>query len=281
MIAQNESHFGMSHIAIHLSRMNVTLPQLSGLGARVFNRQRGDETRGELQRVNHFVFASFAGMGRDSVNRQRGRITGERFPIHFAGMFAVEGVGGIRAEFVQIQFINTMPDLFIRVEAHADRSMFDLRMRDHIFNKSHDDRHARFVIRAEQSCAACRHQIFSDTTQHLRIFCRINNLRWIIGQHNRFAIPIFVNDRFNIRAAKIGRSVYVRQISNRRQKFFRGRRDRRQHITVLRHTHIARAQHFQLARQHVQQVPLLLSAGRGRRIAITGRINFCVTQKTI
>ena len=65
-------------------------------------------------------------------DRHRRQVGGERLAVDLAGAAAVERVGDVGAELLQVDVIDAVADLLVAGEADADRAVRNLRMRRQI-----------------------------------------------------------------------------------------------------------------------------------------------------
>ena len=147
--------------------MNPSLPSVVS-GAQ---RSRGSAARSlpaEIGRVHHAFGPRLHGMSGDAVDDDLGRIAGKGFPANLPRRTAVQGVSSVRPEHSQIQFVHAPADLLIGREADSDQPVLPLRLPQQPLDQSHDHRHARFVVGAEQRSAAGGHDVFAHGRSKLR-----------------------------------------------------------------------------------------------------------------
>ena len=86
----------------------------------------------------------------DGHNRQVG---GKSLAVDLPLPDAVQGVGNMCAQLLQVQVIDAVADFFVAGETDADRPMTNYRMSRQVSGRFHDDRDAGFVV-AAQECSA-------------------------------------------------------------------------------------------------------------------------------
>ena len=104
---------------------SLALPSVVS-GEQVVFRQAVDDGSGDLDRVLHLAFGK-AGMGADALDGDGGGIGGEGLVLDIAGGLAVDGVGKIGAELLQVDLVDAAADLLIGGEQDLDGAVLDLR----------------------------------------------------------------------------------------------------------------------------------------------------------
>ena len=132
-----------------------------------------------------------------------------RFVADLAELFAVDRVGELGAESLDVKLVDAGSDFFIRREGDRDRAVFDLRVLHQRIDHRHDLSAAGFIVGTKQRRAVGRDDVVADQLFEDRILCDGDDLRWILRQHDVAALIILVNDRIDVFAGDGGRSVHV------------------------------------------------------------------------
>ncbi len=207
VVADDQPHGRVGSVRQHPGRVQETLAPLRRLGGKLAARQRGHEVGGELDRVHHAILRR-AGMRADALDHHLDLIGGERLHLDLAEPGAVQRVGDIGPDDLEIEVIGAVTDLLVDREHDAHRrarSVVGGEPRD----RGHDLRHPRLVVRAEQRPAVARDEIVTQPLGQLGQLGRIEHLALVAGQHDRLTAPGAVDDRHDARAGRIRRRVDV------------------------------------------------------------------------
>ncbi len=241
-------------------------------------RQHGVQLRNHLQRVNHLVL----GVSRMDI-----------LPLHLylrAGGIkililqlpfetAVHGIGELRPEALHIEEIHATPDLLVRCETQAHRSVFQFRMSHHILGSRHDFRHPRLVIGTQQRRPVGRNQRMPLIKRQLREIRHPHHQRII--QTDVFTIVILNHLRLHIRAAHIGTGIHMGDKPDHRASLISRRgRNRTHRIPIGIHLHILQPEPFHLLCQMVQQHQFLCRRRISLALRVALRVETDIFQKT-
>ena len=110
-------------------RMQEALLAFGGFRRAGILRQPIDDGGGDLDRVLHLALGK-AGMGADAFDGDGGAVGREGLVLDIAGGFAVDGVGEIGAELLQVDLVDAAADLLVGREQDLDGAVLDLRIVD-------------------------------------------------------------------------------------------------------------------------------------------------------
>jgi hypothetical protein len=99
-------------------RMDVTLSVLGRLGREPVGRQRHHELRGKLDRVYELALRG-ARMHRQTPDRHPHGLRGERLDLELAETRAIQGVGDVCTERVEIEVLRATPNFFVDRECDS------------------------------------------------------------------------------------------------------------------------------------------------------------------
>ena len=154
------------HRAVHMSQVEETVVALSVLGS-LEARQIADELARHAHRVTHFV----VGRARVNISAREddcglGRI--ERLILQLANSSAINGVGKLSTEALDIEMVSTLANLLIRSEAYADFAMLALGVSHEILHCGKYGCDTRFVISPEERGAIGDNNILPYIIEELR-----------------------------------------------------------------------------------------------------------------
>ena len=190
-----------------------------------------------------------------------------------AELAAVNRVGKIRAERLDIEAVCTAARLLIRREAQADLAVRDLRVRHEIFRSADDGRDAGLVICTQKRRAVRHHDVLALVALDAREVRdrEDDSLRFV--QHD-IAARIRVDDLLMDWAARrIRTRVEMRDKADDRRIVPVVRRQRRHDVAVLVHRHLREADGPKLVSQVLGQHHL---AGRRRAFLVVCLIRLCI-----
>ena len=118
-IAHDEADRGFLQRAGDADRMQKTLLALGGLRRAGVFRQPVDDGGGDLDGVLHLALGE-AGMGADALDGDGGAVGRKRLVLDIPGGLAVDRVGEIGAELLQVDLVDAAADLFIGREQDLD-----------------------------------------------------------------------------------------------------------------------------------------------------------------
>ena len=209
-------------------------------------------------------------MGADAFDGNGGGIGGECLVLDIAGSLAVDGVGKIGAEFLQIDLVDAAADLLVGREQDLDGAMFDLRIVDQETRRIHDFGKPGLVVGAEQRGAVRGDDIIADLIEKRRMIGDPDDLRRVARQHD-VAAPIVLDDlRFDVRAGAVRRSVHMRAEANDGNLLVRIGRNGRIDVAMFVEMGVADSHRLKFAGKQAAQVFLFLGrwTGRGRRVGL-------------
>jgi hypothetical protein len=149
-------------------------------------------------------------MDRQAADRHADRRRRERLDLELAEVGAVERVGDVRAECVEVEVLGAAPDLLVHRERDADRRARALAVASEAPHRSHDLGDPGLVVGAEERRPVARHEVVTDTRRERRENGRIEDLSRITRQHDRVTSPRLVDDRRDVGADDVRGRVHVR-----------------------------------------------------------------------
>ena len=186
----------------------------------------------------------------------------EILKFNFVCRSSVDRVGILRSEFGNIKEVRSFPDLLVRSEGDAERSVRKF-LRLNGFDGGHDLRNARLVVGSEQSRAVGRDECVSDEVFHERVECCVEFQSGAAEADGR-AVPVFDDLRTDIRPACAVGGVHVRDESEGVGVFVSGCGGQlRTDVAFGSHAHVFEFERAQLFRKMFRELALF----RGRRMS--------------
>ena len=189
--------------------------------------------------------------------------------LQFALHAAVDGVGEVGAESLDVEEIHAAAHLLIGREADADFAVFDFGMREQVLRGGHDLGHARLVVGAEQRRAVGVDQRVS--LEELQFGEVRDPHRELAVQRDVAAVVLLDDAGLDILAAHVGRRVHMGDEADHGSVLAARRRgDGAHHVAVSVHRDFGHAERLHFVAQSGQQDFLFL--GRRERAALLGRL---------
>jgi hypothetical protein len=141
--------------------MDEPLTLLGRLGREPVAGKLLEQPRGELDRVHHLPLRR-PRMDAMAADADTHLGCGERLVVDPPDLGAVQRVGEVRSECVDVEVLDAAADLLVHGEADADRRVLDLRVADEIGDRGHDLGHARLVVGAEEGRPVRRDDVVAD-----------------------------------------------------------------------------------------------------------------------
>ena len=139
----------------------------------------------------------------------------EVFILQVANVASIHGVRPLAPELLHIEMMCAHTDLLIRIEAHTNVAVLNLRMVAEIAHCLHDLSHTRLVVSPEQRGAVSHNQVFALVLQQLREFLwRGDDAR---RKLNVTAIVVLYDTRLNISAAGVECGIVMGNEPDRRR----------------------------------------------------------------
>ena len=199
-------------------------------------------------------------MHADTLDRELQLVGGERLDLDLAESGAVERVGEVRAEPVDVEVLRAPADLFVHREPDAHgRARGGVPCE--IGDGGDDLGDPGLVVCAEQRGAVARDDVVPHPRRQVRQLVRIEHLARIAGQPDRAARVRVVEDGRHTRAGSVRRRVHVRDETDRGGFLDRPGKGR-EHVAVLGELGVLEADRAELVDEEPRQVELL----RGRRV---------------
>ena len=205
-----------------------------------------------------------------------GRLGGvEGLVTELADFLAVHGVGKVATEPLDVEKGRALADLLVGRKGDADLAVGDFGVRHQIFDRRHNLRHARLVVRTEQGSAVgdddlLPHVIFQDG--ELLLLDRL-------AVSERHVAPC-VDERtgFYVLARAYGLGIEVGDKPKRGRAFPVGG-DRGIDVAMLVHKGVDNAELVQLLYENLGKIKLFFRAGVGTAFGVGLRIHANVFQK--
>ena len=242
-------------------RMDEALALLGRLRRERVAWERGDEVGGELDRVDELPLRG-AGVRRAAADRDVDLRRVERLGLDLAGRGAVERVGELGAEALEVEVVGAAGDLLVDREADANRRVRLARIPLQVCDRGHDLGHAGLVVGPEQGRAVGGDEIVPDLPLQQGQLLRIEHDARIAGQHDAAAVVALVHLRVDAGAGHVRRRVDMRDQPDRRRRL--DAVERAVDVAVLVEPDVVEPDLLQLVAQHPREVELLL--GRGRAV---------------
>ena len=190
------------------SRSGWTNPSRPSVVSGESSRGRArDDVCHQLERVHEPVLRR-AGVDADAVDRQHELVRGEGLALDLAETGAVERVGEVGAECVEVEVVRAPADLLVHREGDA-RGRARLVLGEQAFRSRDDDRDPGLVVRAEEGRPVARHEVVAAPLREARDLGGIQDLTRIARQDDRLPVPVAVHDRSDVRAGRRRRGVDV------------------------------------------------------------------------
>jgi hypothetical protein len=251
---------------------------LALLGAlrRELPRERGDEVRGEADRVDEDVLrvAGVHGAPPEPHARLERR---ERLVLDLARGAAVERVRDLRPERLEVDVVDAVTDLLVRGEHDAHRAARDLGVADEVPDGGHDLGDAGLVVRAEQRGAVAGDELVTGVVRELRPLDRVEHLLGVARKRVRAALVV-EHLRLHVLAAHVGRGVDVRDEADRRRVRVPGQRA--VDDPVLGELRLE-AELLELRHEHAREVELPFRARRRFRVGVGGGVHLRVAHEPV
>ena len=168
VVAQNVLEFRQADCSRTFHQVVESLESV-GQSGNFSGRKHGIEFRGDFEGVDH---DSFCGTGMHGAPADENFRFGcvEILKFNFICRSAVDRVGILRSESGNVKEIRTFPDLLVRCECNAERTVRQLLCLNG-FEGGHNLRNSRLVVGSEQSCSIGCDERVPDEVFHERIEC--------------------------------------------------------------------------------------------------------------
>ena len=260
--------------------MQKALLALGGLRrAGVFGQAIDDGGR-DLDRVLHLALGK-AGMGGDALDGDGGAIGRERLVLDMARGLAVDRVGEIGAEFLEVDLVDAAADLLVGREQDLDGAVLDLGIADQELRRVHDLGKPGLVVGAEQRGAVGGDDVVADLVGKRGMLGGTDDLRGIARQHDVAAAIVLHDLRLDALAGAVGRGVHMRAEADHRNLLAGIRRDRRVDIAVPVEMGVGEPHRLQLGGEQAAEILLLLGGGAGRRGRVRLGVDHHIAQEAL
>ena len=181
------------------------------------------------------------------------------------GGFAVDRVGKVGAELVQIGLVDAAADLFVGREQDLDRAVLDVRMADQEMRGIDDFGKAGLVVGAEQGGAVGGDDVVADLIGERGMLGGADDLAGIARQHDVAAAIVADDLRLDVLAGAVGRGVHMRAETDDRHLLGGIGGNGRIDVAVLIEMGVAKADRLQFRREQAAQILLLVGGWAGWR----------------
>ena len=237
-----------------------------------------DELGRELDRV-HELSLRGARMHRQPADRHPHRLRREGLDLELAEPGAVERVGDVGAERVEIEVLGSPADLLVDRERDPRGCPRSLGMPDEVRDRSHDLRDPGLVVGAEERRPVARDDVVPDPPGELGQLGRIENLPRVAGQRDRLAVPRAMHDRRHVGPDHVGRRVDVGDQTDRRRAF--RSREAREDRGARVQARVGETELAELVDEQAREIELLLGARPLRDAIRTLRVDPDVAQEAL
>ena len=270
VVAQDIAELGVGDIAVHLAEVIESLPPLGGLRA-CHDGQSHVELHRHIGGVDHGILCT-AGMDREAVDGDGGRSSVEVFVLDAAHVAAIDGVGKVCPEALEVEQSGTLADLLVGGEGDAELAVRPP-LGQQGLHCGQDLGHAGLVICAQQGRA-----VGGDEGLALQLLeeGEGGGLHDHAGggQDHIAAVVVFMEDGVDVLAAGIRCGVHVGDQTQCRLVLAVGRsRNAAVNVAVLVHKGIFDADGLHVLDQNVCKVKLPLCGGMRTRIGIRGGVH--------
>ena len=191
---------------------------------------------------------------------------------------AIDRIGKLSAEILDVEVIDTATNLLIGRETNADLAVLHLGVGQQVLRCGHNLGNTRLVVSAEQRRAVGMDQRMS--LEELQLGEVLDAHRQLIVELDVATLIALNHLRFNIFTTHIGCRIDVRDKANHGSRLLAlRRRNRTHHVAILVHRNLGHSQRAHLLSQIGQQHLLLIGRGEGRTILAALRIVRHVFQK--
>ena len=217
---------------------------------------------GELRGVDHLALSLARVHVQTGDSDARGGGV-EIFKLQLAQSAAVYRVSRVRAETLDVEFVDTAADLFVRRESYADLAVRQT-ARQQSLGRRHYFGNARLVVRAEQGSAVGYYQRFAAVSRQLGKLRGRKRDVFLGVQQNIAAVVIFNELRFHPASRSFGRGIHVRDEAQpaRRLSAIGSGYLRVNKAVALVEINVRCAHLAQFVVKHTRQIFLLFSAGK-------------------
>ena len=202
----------------------------------------------------------------------------ERLDLELADPRAVERVGGLCPERLDVEVVGATSHLLVDREADPKRRPRLVRAVE-VRDGGHDLRDARLVVGAEQRRAVARDDVVPDPRRERRLIGRIQHLARVPRQHDRRARVVLVHDRRHSGSGRLRRRVDVRDQADhgRSRRAGHGRVD----VAELGQLDIGEPDLPQLRLEDAREIELLGGARKRRRSLLRLGVDADVAEKAL
>ena len=228
---------------------------------RLQRREQAVQLHGDERGVDHLALrgAGVDGLAAD-LDLRAGRI--EVLIFQLAECAAVDGIGVIRAEALDIKPVGPASDLLVGRKGQPD-SAVRLAGREQQLRGGQDLRHACLIVCAEQRRAVRDDQALADGIFQLRVFRRGKHDVFLFVQHHVAAVIGLCDACADVLAGRVGRGVHVGDEAVDRNVLFAVCWDSAVDVAVLVNACVCNAHVLHLADKLLRKRKLL-RGGRAR-----------------
>ena len=206
MVADDVVQVSMLYVALHVVEMRKAFVAL-GVFRHFAARQQGSELHGDAACVDHLVLCA-ARMHASAGNLHIGGGAVEVFIIEAAKLAAVERVGEIAAEALDVELIRACADFLVRGKCDMDFAVGEV-VFDDVFRSLHDLGYACLVVCAEQGGTVGNDKRLTLEFFENREIFNIGDDAELFVEDNVFAVVIFNDAGFDVCAGDFFCGIHV------------------------------------------------------------------------
>ncbi len=227
--------------------------------------------------VHHLSFG-IARMNADTLDKDLSTCSIEILELQLAQVTAIDGVAPFAAKLLHVEMVGTHADFLVRIESHANLSVFYLLMVAQEAHRLYYFGNTSLVVSSQESGPVRNDEVFALVQQQFRKLLRCRYDAW--RQFYVCAVVVADDAGLYVLAAGIGTRVVVRDETNRRHLLLRVSLQRSIDITFVVHLHVGEPFTFQFVFQVAGKVKLFRSTGHARRIFSRLRVESSVVDES-
>ena len=278
VVANDKGGAGLFYTAFHSEEVEETFVFRSCFGSFV-GRKCANELCRHASGVDHLVFR-VSGVHTDACKFKLRSSGVEVLKLNFAKFATVHRVSPFATKLLDIKFVGTETNFFVRVKTYANLTMFDFGMLYEIHHCLNNFGNTRFVVSTKQSVSVGNDNVFALVLEQFgELLNRSYNTRFGI-EHNVCAVIILHNAGLDILTRAVGTRVHVGNKPNGRHGFIGIGGKGGVKITEFVEFHVFHADGNKFFLKIFRKDKLLGGAGRNARSVVRLRVETNILQKT-
>ena len=269
VVADDIAQARLLHVAGDVAQVEEALIAL-GVGGRFVRRKHGVKLHADEHGADHLVLGA-AGVNAPAVDDELCGGGVEILIFQLAQRAAVNGVGVLRAEALDVEQVRAAADLLVGRKADADDAVRHIGVQQHICRRQ-NFRHARLVVCAEKRGAVGDDQVLADVAAQGREILRGQEDALFLVQNDVAAVIDVGDAGLDVLAVGVGRGVHVGDQAEDGGLRLAVCRNGAVDIAVLVHVCVGDAKLLHLAHQLRAEHPLARCGGAGTGAFIRGRL---------